>query len=326
MITAIKDAPGRLPFCSIFFQMKESRASAQKKNTLCQQRLVLFLAMLSLQTARAQVEGGNTFAIYFPSGISTLSAAAQKSLDSLVYRGAVHTGQRLVITGYADEPGTIALNNSLSQRRAQAVADYLTRDGFIKKEDISAVSGRGYDAAEAGRGDNPRYRRADVSISEAPPPLPRPAPIASPPPPAPQPVQLSKPVPVPKPTPLARLDTMRANSTLSLDAVLFQNASDVVLPSSVGQLNELLRAMQANPGVHVRLEGHVCCGENGVYGINISHTRAKAVYDYLIRNGIAKNRLDFQGFGFTRPLIYPEMSEEDRRLNRRVEVRIISKR
>jgi len=68
--------------------------------------------------------------------------------------------------------------------------------------------------------------------------------------------------------------------------------------------------------------GHVCCGREdgqdyatGKY--NLSETRAKAVYDYLIENGIDKSRLKHKGLAGKYP------TGHGAKADRRVEIEII---
>jgi outer membrane protein OmpA-like peptidoglycan-associated protein len=56
----------------------------------------------------------------------------------------------------------------------------------------------------------------------------------------------------------------------------------------------------------------------------LSVNRARVVYDYLIKSGIDSTRLSYAGFGSGRKLV-KEVTERDRMLNRRVEMKIIKK-
>ena len=58
---------------------------------------------------------------------------------------------------------------------------------------------------------------------------------------------------------------------------------------------------------------------------NLSVNRAKAIYDYLIEQGIAASRLSYKGLGNTQPKRFPERTPLDEQANRRVEVRIVKK-
>ncbi|MCR9173490.1 MAG: OmpA family protein [bacterium] len=87
-------------------------------------------------------------------------------------------------------------------------------------------------------------------------------------------------------------------------------------PTSKDNLKELHEVLQCNPYLKANIRGHVCCGDN----MRISKKRARKVYRYLVKSGIDKKRLDYEGLSNTEPLIYPEVTSHDRRMNRRVEV------
>jgi outer membrane protein OmpA-like peptidoglycan-associated protein len=84
-------------------------------------------------------------------------------------------------------------------------------------------------------------------------------------------------------------------------------------------VEELLLVMMNNENLKIEIHGHICCFT--VDTENLSFKRAQAVYDYLVKNGIAIDRLSFKGFGSTMPIYpLPEKSEEERVANRRVEI------
>jgi len=59
--------------------------------------------------------------------------------------------------------------------------------------------------------------------------------------------------------------------------------------------------------------------------IGLSVNRARAVYDYLVKKGIDPKRMSYKGMGFSHPLYPAEETQEQRDLNKRVEVRIMGK-
>ncbi len=99
----------------------------------------------------------------------------------------------------------------------------------------------------------------------------------------------------------------------------FYNTSAEFMPYSTSELEKLLEFMQKNKTVNAFIRGHVCCS-GGDIGNYYSNLRAEAVYNYLINKGISEERLSFQGFGNSIPLIWPELTEEDQQRNRRVDV------
>jgi len=90
--------------------------------------------------------------------------------------------------------------------------------------------------------------------------------------------------------------------------------------------------LTTNENLDIAIEGHVCCGADKEVKSQqmtyenewLSKKRAKTIYDYLINKGIDSIRLQHKGYGFTKPLIYPEENNTDRYQNRRIELAVIS--
>ncbi len=72
----------------------------------------------------------------------------------------------------------------------------------------------------------------------------------------------------------------------------------------------------------VLVEGHTDDIGEEEYNLKLSEERSKSVMDYLIKSGIAKERLSFRGMGETTPFL-PNTHDESRRKNRRVEFILI---
>ena len=80
--------------------------------------------------------------------------------------------------------------------------------------------------------------------------------------------------------------------------------------------------MKENPTVKVRFEGHTDSRGSRELNTKLSDNRAKAVMNYMIANGIEKNRVSGKGFGPDRPVASND-TEEGRALNRRTELVIV---
>lgn len=69
------------------------------------------------------------------------------------------------------------------------------------------------------------------------------------------------------------------------------------LQNSEATLDELLKLMQSNPKLEIKIIGYICClaeelgdGTDNETGLsNLSEARAIAVANYLVDNGIKKN-------------------------------------
>jgi len=82
--------------------------------------------------------------IYFATGSSTLDPNAKAALDSVVTLVKTASNAYIRVEGNTDNVGSAATNKPLSQRRAQAVADYLAQAAKVDKARFEVV-GNGSD-------------------------------------------------------------------------------------------------------------------------------------------------------------------------------------
>jgi outer membrane protein OmpA-like peptidoglycan-associated protein len=109
---------------------------------------------------------------------------------------------------------------------------------------------------------------------------------------------------------------------IALKNIIFYGGTPDPMPESTKTLKDLLKTLKNNPTIEICIEGHICC--HSTDNDDLSGRRALAVYDYLVENGIDKNRLSYKGFGRTQPLTQERTSAEQQ-MNRRVEIRITKK-
>ena len=84
-------------------------------------------------------------------------------------------------------------------------------------------------------------------------------------------------------------------------------------------MDSLYRLRKYYPTLEIRIEGHICCVvaknsdgyDSDTQYFKLSENRAKEIYDILIEKGIDETRMEYLGFGKTRPLVWPEKTEED---------------
>jgi OOP family OmpA-OmpF porin len=95
-----------------------------------------------------------------------------------------------------------------------------------------------------------------------------------------------------------------------------------ILPVSFGLLDEVAKVIQENPHVQkVSIEGHASDEGDENYNLTLSKARAEAVRLYLVKKGVAADRLSSTGFGESKPLVAND-TPENREKNRRVEFNI----
>jgi outer membrane protein OmpA-like peptidoglycan-associated protein len=89
---------------------------------------------------------------------------------------------------------------------------------------------------------------------------------------------------------------------------------------AIPALNQILEALQSNQGRSVTIEGHTDSDGSDERNLDLSQRRAQAVVDWLVREGIAADRLVPAGKGEAQP-IAGNGTSAGKAANRRVEVR-----
>ncbi|MFA0960872.1 OmpA family protein [Roseivirga sp. BDSF3-8] len=118
------------------------------------------------------------------------------------------------------------------------------------------------------------------------------------------------------------LDPIRENAVTTLSNIFFEVDSDKLVTKSIVELNKVIQFLDNNPEIKIRIEGHTDNTGSSAYNKDLSSRRAKSVYTYLLENGVTATRLSYEGFGSGSP-VAPNDTEENRKLNRRIEFRII---
>lgn len=118
------------------------------------------------------------------------------------------------------------------------------------------------------------------------------------------------------------LEPVVFGKSVKLENVLFVRSQSELLPGSEEPLDLLVDYLKENSTFDVELAGHT--DNKGSISLNqkLSQERVETIRDYLINQGINKKRISGKGYGGSKP-IASNKTEETRRLNRRVEFKII---
>jgi len=123
-----------------------------------------------------------------------------------------------------------------------------------------------------------------------------------------------------------KVSKLKKNENLKLHNLNFYGDSYEYLPTAIPSLNRLLSLMQNNSTLKILIEGHTNGCPGGIeYSQMLSENRAKTIKDFLIKNGINKQRLVSKGFNCSK-MLYPNMetnSELEKLMNRRVEILVL---
>ena len=123
--------------------------------------------------------------------------------------------------------------------------------------------------------------------------------------------------------PLTLESELMVGDKVILKDILFQTGYSYILKESIPVLKNIAKKLREKDNLYFTIEGHVCCTTQGRDALdkatgrrNLSLTRARYIYNYLARNGIAKSRMKFVGLKHKYPL------GGDIKFDRRVEIEI----
>ncbi len=120
------------------------------------------------------------------------------------------------------------------------------------------------------------------------------------------------------------LERIEIDKPIVLQNIYFDFDKADLRPESIIELNKIAKLLLDNPGIIIEIGAHTDTNGSEEYNIKLSQRRAESVVNYLIQSGVSKDRIIAFGYGESQPLVYPELSDADEQMNRRVEFRIRS--
>lgn len=105
---------------------------------------------------------------------------------------------------------------------------------------------------------------------------------------------------------------------ISVNTLNFEFGKSTLDRTSENYLDKIVALMNETPDILIKIIGHTDDVGSDEFNMKLSEQRAKSVYNYLIRQGIDKQRLDYAYFGSRQPLNTAH-TEKARAINRRVE-------
>ncbi len=110
---------------------------------------------------------------------------------------------------------------------------------------------------------------------------------------------------------------------LQFSSVVFEGGKANILPEMEEDLKKVMNFLIDNPTFLLTIAGHTDSDGSAEANLNLSQRRADAIKKHLIEKGkIDGNRITAIGYGNKQPIRSPEETEEDKRINRRVEFEI----
>lgn len=256
-------------------------------------RILLILLFFTIHAA-----GQRHVTVFFDFDKSELTPMAQEQLKSVFLNPQLRITK---IYGYCDWKGGRTYNDSLSYARVDAVYNFL-KERNIKTDSSFEGIGFGKDFPQSKT--QAENRKVTISFIE------------------------SKKAAEDKKSEesfSSEVLKLEVGQNIKLENIFFYNNSARIRTGSEKTLYDLQCILEENPTIKIEIQGHICCQKNTDVN-DVSSARAKAIYNFLIRNKINRNRLQYKGYGSSNPIFpVPEKSEEEADANRRVEIKILAK-
>lgn len=109
------------------------------------------------------------------------------------------------------------------------------------------------------------------------------------------------------------------NKPVVIDNIFYDFDKATLRPESESALDSMAQVLRDNPNVTIEMASHTDRKGSDEYNLNLSARRARSVIDYLIKAGIDSARLQYQGYGESRPKtitkklarLHPQFKEGD---------------
>ena len=111
------------------------------------------------------------------------------------------------------------------------------------------------------------------------------------------------------------------NETFVFNNIQFDSDKWAIRSDSEVELQKIIDVMSFFPELKIDISAHTDATASNQYNLGLSQKRAKSVREFLISNGIIKERITYKGYGEEKPIDSNE-TEEGKQNNRRVEFTI----
>lgn len=118
------------------------------------------------------------------------------------------------------------------------------------------------------------------------------------------------------------LEPIATGAQTELKNIFFETAKFTLQSKSKSELRSVAEFLKNNPGLKIEIAGHTDNTGSQDFNATLSVNRAKAVYDFLVQNGVDTNRMVYKGYGASEPVASND-TEEGKAQNRRIAFKIL---
>jgi len=124
------------------------------------------------------------------------------------------------------------------------------------------------------------------------------------------------------------LEKIEINKIFVLENIYYDFNKYDIRPDAARELDKLVQLLTDNPEIKIELSSHTDSVDTEEYNLWLSQKRAESAVNYLVKRGIANDRLVAKGYGESKPIARntnPDGSDNPagRQKNRRTEFKIL---
>lgn len=283
-----------------------------------------FLTLLFIVLVSNFVKSQEQFEVYFDTNKFNIKKTENLRLQKWISSN--KDVKIVAINGYTDEDGSVAMNDTLAQKRVTAIFNYIKGKVAIRDDFKSRSFGKLHEQDK----NKAKNRKATIyyilakdlareneilGIKE---------PVVEVIPEEIQPIE-EEDMNFPEGATLEeKIQLSKKGTLIRLSDINFYLNTFAVMPTSKRAIDELLYVLDKNSNLKIEIQGHICCAKKDAR--NLSADRAKQIKRILVGEGISDKRIKTKGFGVSKPKFpIPEKNEDEAARNRRVEIMILDK-
>ncbi|MCT4604117.1 MAG: OmpA family protein [Marinifilum sp.] len=124
-----------------------------------------------------------------------------------------------------------------------------------------------------------------------------------------------------------KVDKVQVGKVFVLENIFYDLDKSNIRPDAAIELDKLVLIMNDNPTLKIELSSHTDSRGSDAYNMALSDKRAKSAVQYIIENGISKERIVAKGYGETKLINRcsngVKCSKAEHQANRRTEVKVL---
>ena len=119
------------------------------------------------------------------------------------------------------------------------------------------------------------------------------------------------------------LEQLVLEKAIVLENIYYDLDKADIRPDAAEELDKLVKILKDNPNIRIELSSHTDDRASDAYNLDLSQRRAESAVEYLISQGIERDRMVARGYGESQLIIPNATTEEEHQRNRRTEFKVI---